>query len=285
MKMRKTKENELSISDLARLKAIFDKKCWPIEDEIGDSNFDNFCNWLKDLSSDQSSLMLKLTEDFLWVRDSEYVKIFLDAFASFAEEYEFSGKKSVIICPLIREEDFGKGKSSIMLLYLIKARLDILKKKYPQLNIGIAETPKSINCASLMDSAVLCLVDDFIGSGKTAISAAAYFIDQGFPISQIAIISLVSMESGMKMLKNEGYNTYTSIVEQKGITGRGRDEEKEKEIMQAIEAKLMLEEEFKFGYDGSEALVKMIRTPNNTFPIYWYRNMKKGINKFAPFPR
>lgn len=285
MKMRKTKENELSISDLARLKAVFDKKCWPIEDEIGDSNFDNFCNWLKDLSSDQSSLMLKLTEDFLWVRDSEYVKIFLDAFAFFVEEYEFSGKKSVIICPLIREEDFGKGKSSIMLLYLIKSRLDILKKKYPQLNIGIAETPKSINCASLKDSAVLCLVDDFIGSGKTAISAAAYFINQGFPISQIAIISLVSMESGMKMLKNKGYNTYTSIVEQKGITGRGRDEEKEKEIMQAIEAKLMLEEEFKFGYDGSEALVKMIRTPNNTFPIYWYRNMKKGINKFAPFPR
>lgn len=285
MKMRKTKENELSISDLARLKAIFDKKCWPIEDEIGDSNFDNFCNWLKDLSSDQSSLMLKLTEDFLWVRDSEYVKIFLDAFASFVEEYEFSGKKSVIICPLIREEDFGKGKSSIMLLYLIKSRLDILKKKYPQLNIGIAETPKSIKCASLKDSAVLCLVDDFIGSGKTAISAAAYFINQEFPISQIAIISLVSMESGMKMLKNKGYNTYTSIVEQKGITGRGRDEEKEIEIMQAIEAKLMLEDEFKFGYDGSEALVKMIRTPNNTFPIYWYRNMKKGINKFAPFPR
>ena len=52
--------------------------------------------------------------------------------------------------------------------------------------------------------------------------------------------------------------------------------------MKNIEEAIQVSDDYKFGYKGSEALVKMIRTPNNTFPIYWLRNKK---NKFAPFPR
>lgn len=285
MKMRKTKESELSINDLARLKAIFDKKRWPIEDEIGDSAFDNFCNWLRNLSSEQSALMLTLTEDFLWVRESEYVKHFLNSFDAFVSNFKFSGKNNVIICPLIEEKDFGKSKSSTILVYLIRSVLNGIQKKYPQLNIAIAQSPVSVPCATVKDSSILCLVDDFIGSGKTAISAAGYFDNMKFPISQVAILSLVSMEAGIEVLKNAGYSTYTSVVEKKGITGRGRNEQKEREIMQAIEANLKVEDEFSFGYEQSEALVKMIRTPNNTFPVYWYKKPKKGINVYAPFPR
>lgn len=36
------------------------------------------------------------------------------------------------------------------------------------------------------------------------------------------------------------------------------------------------------GYAESEALVTMIKTPNNTFPFYWY---EKNSNSYAPFPR
>lgn len=35
-------------------------------------------------------------------------------------------------------------------------------------------------------------------------------------------------------------------------------------------------------YAQSEALVRMFRTPNNTFPIYWLKNSK---NPCPPFPR
>jgi len=50
--------------------------------------------------------------------------------------------------------------------------------------------------------------------------------------------------------------------------------------MQSIERRIKgLEEKFKFGYEGSEALVSMIRCPNNTFPIYWY------IEGVSPYER
>ena len=36
------------------------------------------------------------------------------------------------------------------------------------------------------------------------------------------------------------------------------------------------------GYANTESLVAMIKTPNNTFPVYWYEHKK---NSYAPFVR
>lgn len=36
------------------------------------------------------------------------------------------------------------------------------------------------------------------------------------------------------------------------------------------------------GYANTESLVAMIKTPNNTFPVYWYKHKK---NSYAPFVR
>ena len=63
------------------------------------------------------------------------------------------------------------------------------------------------------------------------------------------------------------------------------NEEKESKCMHAIEGAIKVSSDYNFGYKQSEALVRMIRTPNNTFPIYWYRDKKKKINIYAPFPR
>lgn len=39
------------------------------------------------------------------------------------------------------------------------------------------------------------------------------------------------------------------------------------------------------GYKKSEGLVTMIKTPNNTFPFYWYEGKRDGKFMMAPFPR
>jgi hypothetical protein len=52
--------------------------------------------------------------------------------------------------------------------------------------------------------------------------------------------------------------------------------------MEHIEKNLDIPDDYLFGYKKSEALVTMIRTPNNTFPVFWY-NKKNEDN--APFPR
>ena len=96
----------------------------------------------------------------------------------------------------------------------------------------------------------------------------------------MAIISLVSMKEGISKLAAEGYNTYTNICCEKGLSVRG--DASQIDLMKALESNIKVAEDYRFGYGGSESLVRMMRTPNNTFPIYWLRNKK---NKFAPFPR
>lgn len=281
--MNMKKENELSVQYLARLSAIFAKKKWPIDDDLGDKTFENFCNLLAGLEPSHCELILTLTENFLWVREFDYIKHFSYSFDSFISNFSFNEKKNIVVCPLLSEKDFGKAKSSIALFYFIKSLLPSLRAKYTQYNIAICDTPSSFRCKQLKSSTTLCLVDDFIGSGNTAVDAINYFLKQEYPLSQIAIVSLVAMEKGLEDLCKKGYNTYVSIVKKKGITGSGRDEFSETKTMQEIEAAINISPEYQFGYSRSEALVKMIRTPNNTFPIYWYR--RKNVNIYAPFPR
>ena len=51
--------------------------------------------------------------------------------------------------------------------------------------------------------------------------------------------------------------------------------------MQDLENKFQFKDYVKFGYGQSEGLISLIRTPNNTFPIFW----DGENNKNAPFER
>jgi hypothetical protein len=51
----------------------------------------------------------------------------------------------------------------------------------------------------------------------------------------------------------------------------------------AVEAILKCTEQYRRGFLGSEALVSLKRTPNNTLSIFWYEGKEK--NWPAPFPR
>lgn len=275
-------KNELSARNFARLQRIFTQKHWPINDEFDSSVFDNFCNLLDGLDKSQQELMLVLTENFLWVNEIEYIKRFSLSFDSFINCYPFNGKEEIVITPLLAKNDFGRNKSSTTLFYLIKSRLHSLQAKYPNFKITLEDRPERVKCSHKMDTTILCLVDDFVGSGETAICAVEYFLNNRFPKTQIAVVALVAMQSGFQMLSKAGYNIYVDSVQKKGITGSGRDEASETKTMQEIENSIKVPEDYRFGYSQSEALVKMIRTPNNTFPIYWYATKE---NQYAPFPR
>ena len=58
--------------------------------------------------------------------------------------------------------------------------------------------------------------------------------------------------------------------------------EKEKDLLKHIETSLGVEEDFKFGYGHSANLISLLRTPNNSLPIFW---LDKGRSHSAPFPR
>ena len=52
--------------------------------------------------------------------------------------------------------------------------------------------------------------------------------------------------------------------------------------MKKISQQLQVPKELYLGYLETESLVAMNKTPNNTFPVYWY---EKNGHSHAPFPR
>lgn len=281
MKNTRKLTKKLSVNDLSRLENIFTSKSWPVETEIGENIFDSFCNMLSSFEQEEIDLILDLTKNFLWIKESQYIKLFCESFKEFYEKQLSAGIQQIVLCPLLSESDFNKPKSSILLLYFIKANLLALQNRFCQINIYIIDSPAAYNPAMLSKNHSLCLIDDYIGTGSTAISAANYFINKQINISSISILSLVAMRSGIDFLRQMGYNTFADIILDKGIEGSVNADQKYK-VMEMIEAKIAVKDDYHLGFGHSEALVKMVRTPNNTFPIYWLRNRK---NPYAPFPR
>ena len=127
------------------------------------------------------------------------------------------------------------------------------------------------------------LVDDYLGSGKTALDAIGYVKKVcPYPIDNVDILVLciVAMKAGVEKLNAEGIQVYCSHEESKGITDYYDGDELEiaSSLMHSIEKIIKVNNQNIFGYSQSEALVCMERCPNNTFPIYW-------LPKKAPYAR
>jgi hypothetical protein len=137
----------------------------------------------------------------------------------------------------------------------------------------------------------LILVDDFIGSGETALNALSYVMrDIGIDQSNIIILSIVAQIEGIEKIQAQKVTICTAEVRKKGITDSFTSPQKEDyiKIMKEVEDHLIFEEnhhKYHFGYNRSEALVSLIRTPNNTFPIFWLEPEINGVKLVAPFPR
>ena len=278
-KKKNSKEENLPLQILNKAKKIFDSKQWNYEDELSDYLGD-FCRTLSILNEEEQELLLMLTQKFLWIKESEYLKHFLQAFDAFVTNYDFDNTKTIMLCPALPEDDFGKPKSSVDLLYKVKGRLSALQEKYKDFNITYIDSPQFL-CNVTLNDTILCLIDDFVGSGETIERVKKYIDDNKYSIDKLVVVSLVSMASGKEYVKKIGIELFTNIVCEKGISGC-ENEEANRLIMEQIEKTIKVKSIYHFGYSQSEGLVKMIRTPNNTFPIYWLKNKQ---NSNAPFPR
>lgn len=91
-----------------------------------------------------------------------------------------------------------------------------------------------------------------------------------------------------KTVEQYGINIYASVVRNKAISDNYECEDVENKIkqMENISKQINVKDNNLYlGYKKSEALVTMIKTPNNTLPFYWYEGKKNGKIMFAPFAR
>lgn len=134
----------------------------------------------------------------------------------------------------------------------------------------------------------IIVVDEFIGTGDTVISRIQYMHNEigqsGATQYEIRVCTLAAMDEGKSRIISEGINTYSTITLIKGITDylTGAD------LEQAIESMLDLESDLKqevngnvlpsFGYGKSEACYARDNgnTPNNVFPLFWWKYQSNG---------
>jgi hypothetical protein len=146
------------------------------------------------------------------------------------------------------------------------------------------------------DTAVL--VDDFVGSGKTADRKINWLLnkikERNVTPCKIFMVTLAAMEQAKSVLQSISIDGYFSCNWlRRGIS----DEYKGTELVDKTQLMIDLEkllgnnfgkyelEKFNFGFNRSEALYNLeaYNIPNNVFPIFWWPVIKKDKKRNPMF--
>lgn len=272
----------VDISQFVKLRALFERHGWPIEEDSEISVYSKYYKTLLTLNKEQQDFLIELSDRFLLISMEEYLDRLIEPLRQLRAD---TCNDNLIFIPCLPEEDAGKIKSATAVLYQLKGSR--IKTK---IHLGHYFVPESINVEFLQNYADLdnyrfVLVDDFIGTGETAVKAVEY-IHKLAPFlvdsSRIIALSIVAMKRGIDALDSIGVKTYYSSVLYRAISDYYHEDElaHATQMMAEIETTIKrLKPEYRFGYQQSEALVCMERCPNNTFPIYW------KTAKIAPYER
>lgn len=275
----KMNSSVFNVNQLAKLENLFRLKQWVIDTDNELSTFERYVETLSKLTEEQQNFIIKLSERFLHIGTEKYAQELIPTVERLRKDYPSS---LLLFAQCLPESEIGHLKSSAAVLYQFRG--NSIKTS---INLG-----KHTVCASDIKNYLgnlekgqfkVVLVDDYIGTGDTALDAIEYVKKVSpYPIdnTDIVVLCIVAMKSGVEKLNAGGIQVYCSYEKSKGITDYydGDDFEKASSLMHSIEKIIKVNKKNEFGYSQSEALVCMERCPNNTFPIYW-------LPKKAPYAR
>lgn len=279
------KKDNFTANELLKIQKIFTDKNWEIIETKEISHFNRYCKRIKQIKLEKErELILELTNNYLWIKESDYTKHLKIALRNLVKDEDINDKTKIYIIPLKSPTDDFKSKSSDSIAYFFnncELRYEFSQK------IELISQQKIRRCLNESNKIILA-VDDFIGTGNTAKKFIENLLKKfkNLKIKDLAILTLVIQEQAIQNLNTvyPSIKIFRSIEEKKGISDKYSDTELSEKIklMKQIEENLEIPDSYLFGYEQSEALVTMIRTPNNTFPVFWYNKRNEDI---APFPR
>lgn len=268
---------------------LFEKKGWSTNpgNINAPSLLDRYCERLKLLTDEQKYLVIELSYNYTWIQLTSYLEHFYDSLISLGDNI-FNNYDKIFVYPLLSLSKTTplKTKSAGFLHYMFETDnyTWLSNKFHPNTSIKYLYDNFDNN------NSILVLVDDYVGSGETAIEICKEYIitaikNGNINPSNIKVVTIAAQIDGINAVKNLlNIDVISAMTFGKGISDKYVNNEKiEKEnIMMAIENILNIDTSFNFGFKKSEALITMLnKTPNNTFPVYWYETRKK----VAPFPR
>ncbi|GAA0478736.1 phosphoribosyltransferase [Alkalibacterium indicireducens] len=270
-----------------RLTGIFEDNNWDIDDSSKITMFNRFTEYLKILNFEQQEVFLELTNSFVFYNFDTYEKILHNCLITFLDrEKEFisgTGKKIVYVLPL---DNMKKStvNSSFLVAYLLKSNSIRYNNQINKItwNVVIYLEKKLIDKINLSPNKRVLLVDDFIGTGETALNAYSNYRKTKLENHKLSVLSLAGTKYAEKKLREKEVNFYFGIIAPT-IHDIWNNEEKSKkiEIISQISKIRETKQDENLGYGKISSLISMIRTPNNTLPLFWEDTKKNN----APFPR
>jgi hypothetical protein len=276
---------QMNVANFTKLYSIFSTKDWHSKKDYNDNVFENFCKLLSNLNEKQQSLILELTERYVWLSVNEYNSTLIKIFNSIPND-EVNLLKRIFLFPIVRTEEEFKTKSGHGILFMLRGIKPLLAKFQNIIFKEVEQFNYFETNPKIKDDELIFLLDDFLGSGSTISSTIQELNSYGISNDQIRIISIAAHNQAITYLDSLPIKYYIDLIMTKGISEHyAVDILSEKvDIMNQIE-KLLPTSKYNFGYSKSEALITLYRTPNNTFPIFWLDHKKDEVNYKAPFPR
>ncbi|RKN83237.1 phosphoribosyltransferase [Ulvibacterium marinum] len=266
---------------------IIKTKGWkknPLHKSVEKKMFQLFTN----LNKIEIDLILELLEKFTWIGNNQYDKKILDIFRKIEDKLIKKAERFYFF-PVVKPYDSHKLKSGLSLIYPVVGILNYIEylDHIDKGGKNIITKYKSLRKLKLKENEFLILVDDFVGSGKTLETCIKTIESYKIPLEKLILISIAIHNDGLNLVNKKEIKAYYSHIEKKGITDYFFDEEqmRRKSLMKLMERKLKFKPKFSLGFEESEALLSLIRTPNNTFPIFWHEYYYRETLHKAPFPR
>lgn len=273
-------QTDLSFYDTLKIDEVFKKQGWPIDQTNKSSLYKRFLKTYRQLNQDERELFIKLSLMYRWISLSDYSRLVIQLLEKVVEKYYGAKAQDIWIYPIKKAEHHGKIKSADVVSYLCsEIQTQHSDRLYKRKIHIIGSLDELLTKKNKFKEKPLVILDDFIGTGKYASDVVDELSANGIIQAKIIVCSLFISELGLKQVSSKGCQ-----VEYIELTRSVLKELSSKEIglLSQIETSLGVSKEFQFGYGESANLISLIRTPNNSLPIFWFDS---GRSHSAPFPR
>lgn len=137
----------------------------------------------------------------------------------------------------------------------------------------------------------IVLIDEFIGTGNTAKNQVTtlrrVYADKGITDINIMVFSIAATSAGIDFLKSQNISVTPSVTLSKGISDKYENNIRDEKLQLMIALENILSDSYgdsklpSLGYGQSEALYvrENGNTPNNVFPIFWWRFLRDNSER------
>ncbi|MBS9770720.1 MAG: hypothetical protein J7F05_09655 [Trichodesmium erythraeum GBRTRLIN201] len=285
----------MSLYRILEIQDLFRSKGWDFEEQSTNYRFEAFCSCLSLLNDEEQKFLIEISTDFQSIGVKYFIKYIEEAYKQIPNS-RLAGVNSVFIFPLtsyFRQQKngkikttAGKTKSAEFLFYMLIN--ENISNVFCQENMYFSHSLNNIFKKMDFEKDLIVLIDDFSGTGETAISTCEKLLSIYDPKkpekkllepSNLVIITIAALRGAIENIKAQmNIDLYSSITGDKGISDKYDDPKLMINLMKKIEKKIGFRDDFlekySLGYKSSEAMFSFLRPPNNTFPVFWGRTHK-----------